>query len=239
MRRRPSPARPARPRPCAHVPVGRWMSARALLWDLDGTLVDSEPLHARSTDAALASLGLSTPPGFHDASLGLSAEQTHSLLVQNSGLALPLNAWDALKMQHFRALSPALAPRQPAARLAEAAGRQGHRQAVVSNSGRNEVDLALTVTGLAAVFAVSISRDDVRHGKPHPEGYRRAAHALDVDPALCLAIEDSTTGAEAALSAGVAVILHPQMPHSAPPASVTYLPPEGDLSPLIEAFLSG
>jgi HAD superfamily hydrolase (TIGR01509 family) len=80
---------------------------------------------------------------------------------------------------------------------------QGLAQAVVSNSDRAIVDANLREVGLTRPGQVTISRNDVRQGKPSPEGYLRAAWLLGVDPTEALVIEDSASGAAAGLAAGM------------------------------------
>ena len=89
-------------------------------------------------------------------------------------------------------------------------------------------------------FKPRVARNDLRKGKPDPEGYLRAAWLLEAEPAECLVVEDSPVGARAGVAAGMAVIFHPQ--HAAAPAEVPpdvrYLPPSGDLAPLLRGFLA-
>jgi beta-phosphoglucomutase-like phosphatase (HAD superfamily) len=84
--------------------------------------------------------------------------------------------------------------------------------AVVSNSTRAEVDVALAAIGLARLLPVTVSRADVARGKPDPEGYLAAAARLGVRPAGCVVIEDSPTGVAAGLAAGMTTVFHPQDP---------------------------
>ncbi|MEM7709828.1 MAG: HAD family phosphatase [Pseudomonadota bacterium] len=205
------------------------MTPRAVLWDLDGTLVDSEPLHIRSTDDTLAELGLTAPSDFNDNALGLPAPEVHRLLVQKTGLTLDQSTWEARRLRRFRAISGDLNTRAPAARIVADLARRGVPQALVSNSSRAEVDLALAATGLGAHLSVTVSLSNVQRGKPDPEGYLAAACALGIDPARCLVVEDSVTGAEAGLAAGMQVIFHPQQA-TPPPKGVIHVPPDGDLA---------
>ena len=89
--------------------------------------------------------------------------------------------------------------------------------AVVSNSTRAEVDLALAATGLDALLPLTISRADVARGKPDPEGYLAAAARLGARPAACVVVEDSPAGARAGLAAGMTTVFHPQDPALAAP----------------------
>jgi HAD superfamily hydrolase (TIGR01509 family) len=177
------------------------MKVGAVLWDLDGTLVDSEPLHSQATAAALDGLGLRPPVGYGDDLLGVSEEGVHSALIERVGLSLGRTAWRELKWSHYEALLKDLKPRSTTLPALQQLSAMNVPMAVVSNSTRPEVDLALAATGLARLFAVTISRDDVSVGKPDPEGYLTAAQRLGVSPSVCLVVEDSVPGTLAALAA--------------------------------------
>lgn len=97
---------------------------RAVLWDLDGTLVDSEPAHALAFDAALEELGLAVPPDFHSRLLGASEDRVHAALVAETAAGLDRAAWRAVKWRHYRAQRIARLPRR---RPAAAARRRRHR----------------------------------------------------------------------------------------------------------------
>jgi HAD superfamily hydrolase (TIGR01509 family) len=88
--------------------------------------------------------------------------------------------------------------------------------AIASSAHRAVIEAALEATGLAPVFEVVVSSDDVEHGKPAPDVYLEAARRLGTDPGRCLVIEDSLNGVLAAKAAGMTVVLVPN--HSVPPA---------------------
>ncbi len=197
---------------------------RAVLWDLDGTLVDSEPAHALAFDAALEELGLAVPPDFHVRLLGASEDRVHAALVAETAAAIDRAAWRAVKWRHYRAQRIV---RLPAADLLPPLAGAGIGLALVSNSTRTEVDHNLAVAGLAGFFAITVSRDDVRRGKPDPEPYLAAAARLGLDPGDCLVVEDSPTGAAAGVAAGMTTVFHPQDPALAPPAGAVAAGPGG------------
>ncbi len=89
--------------------------------------------------------------------------------------------------------------------------------AVASSAHRDVIDAALEATGLADVFSVVVSSDEVAHGKPAPDVYLETAGRLGVDPHVCLVVEDSLNGVRAAKAAGMTVVLVPNQ--SVPPAA--------------------
>ena len=182
---------------------------RALLWDMDGTLVDSEPLHARALAGALETRGLSAPPDLHDRTLGLSARDLYDVLRAETTLDLPFDEWIRLKHRVYRRLVAGLRPFQGALDCYRRMQAAGIRQAIVSNSDRIIVTANLDAAGLTEPGLVSVSLNDVRHGKPDPEPYLRAAWLLEAAPAECVVIEDSATGAAAGLAAGMRTHLVP------------------------------
>lgn len=207
----------------------------AVLWDLDGTLVDSEPVHDMAFDAAVAELGLTVPAGFIETMLGVGEDGLHLALVEQAGFEGSLDDWRAVKWPHFRDRAEGVVRRDLVADVALRLAAMHVPMAVVSNSTRAEVDLNLAVTSLGNLFPVTLSRDDLTMGKPHPEGYLRAASLLDVDPADCIVVEDSATGARAGLAAGMRVIFHPQADHPPPDAHprLIVLPAHAALWPVI------
>ncbi|MCB1970238.1 HAD family phosphatase [Paracoccus sp. APAP_BH8] len=205
---------------------------KAVLWDLDGTLVDSEPAHALAFDASLAELGLTVPPDFHDRLLGASEDRVHEALIAETSVSMDRAAWRSVKWRHYRKAADQIRRLSQADLLVPLASA-GLGLAVVSNSTRAEVDHNLDLADLARLFPVTVSRDDVRHGKPDPEGYLLAARRLGVSPTDCVVVEDSPTGAGAGLSAGMTTIFCPQVPTLVPPAGALVAGP-GDLSGLFE-----
>jgi HAD superfamily hydrolase (TIGR01509 family) len=193
--------------------------AAAVLWDVDGTLVDSEPLHEAALVRALTTLGIAPPPDFHELVVGRDAAAIHAWCVAQLGLQLGLKDWLRLKYRSYFASVHALEPRERAVDLFVDLERHGHAQAVVSNSDRLVVQANLEAAGLASPGRVSVARNDVRAGKPDPEAYLRAAWLLQAEPADCIVVEDSTTGAAAGVAAGMRTLFWPQDPVPAPPGA--------------------
>lgn len=210
---------------------------RAILWDMDGTLIDSEPAHEAAFDSTVAETGLTVPDGLHDTLLGASGDMVFAALQEATGTSLTLSDWTRLKHRHFETHARDIT-RLPSARLAETWAARGVPMALVSNSTPAEVAFCLRTTALDSLLTTVVTRADVARGKPAPDGYLLAAERLGLTPEHCLVVEDSTTGARAGLAAGMQVIYHPQHPDPSPPESALYVAPGMAPDRLIENFLT-
>lgn len=176
----------------------------AVLLDLDGTLVDSEPLwstaaadHARlhgCSWSAVDAAGITGLPVtavaalLHRRGVPLDAERITELLHEEVGLGLALGLpWRAGALDLLTLLRWSELP-----------------SALVTTSRRSIAELVVSATPAGTLRAL-VCAEDVHRLAPHPEAYLAAAHALDVDPARCLVVEDSPTGIAAALAAGTLV----------------------------------
>lgn len=213
------------------------MTLKAILWDMDGTLINSEPVHEQAFEAAVTALGLDIPSETHTSLLGSSNIEVHQKLVELTGTALTLQEWRAIKWQYYRRYADNIKIMPHSRSILDTLTARAIPMALVSNSTRGEVELNLEVTGLADYFQVTISRNDVAHGKPAPDGYLAAAQALSVPAAECLVVEDSVTGAKAGLAAEMTTLFHPETQRLVAhcPEGAILLPPDGDLA----AWLAG
>lgn len=184
---------------------------RAILWDLDGTLADSEPTHERSFMDAAQALGLTLPEDFHHQLLGQSEEATHAILVREHGLSLDLAAWSARRHAAYLQRIGEVKAHPDAWVVLRLAARLGLAQAVVSNSPRAIVRANLAQIGLRLPERMIISRDDVHSGKPDPEPYALALSRLDLAASVSVAVEDSASGGRAAAGAELPVCWMPQV----------------------------
>ena len=191
---------------------------RALLSDLDGTLLDTEPIYYAAYAAAAAALHSPQPytPAFHAQHLlGKPEAAGVAAFVQHLGLPPGTPAASVLQLRDAHAL-PAFADASPALPGAEAAVRaclaRGLRAAVVTSSKRRLVELKRTgaPAGLLELFEALICSDDPallgQPGKPHPTCYLHAASQLGVPPGECLVLEDSAAGMTAGVEAGCFVV---------------------------------
>jgi HAD superfamily hydrolase (TIGR01509 family) len=192
------------------------MLPKAVFWDMDGTLIDSEPLHDEALVVALGKLGLTPPPNLHERVLGQTAQDVYAMLRSEVGLDLPFDRWIALKYDHYLKEAPQLKPRPGALDIWQELRARGVVQAVVSNSDRLIVEANIHALGLQEAGLRSVTRNDVRLGKPHAEPYLRAAWLFELDPTHCAVMEDSWTGSQAGLAAAMRTVYWPEAPQAGP-----------------------
>ena len=196
------------------------MTPKAVFWDMDGTLVDSEPLHEAALAAALRSVGIAPPLDLHERVLGVAAWPVYEMLRDEFGLSLPFDDWIVRKYDHYMPMTETLKPRPGAIEVFNELRALGIEQAVVSNSDRLIVDANLSAVGLIYPGMRTVSRNDVIEGKPFPEPFLRAAYLAGVDPSQAVAVDDSATGATAGLAAGMKTIFWPEAPMAGPPGAI-------------------
>ncbi len=180
----------------------------ALFFDLDGTLIDTETIAARTGRAAFAAQGLRVDDGFLHQLVGRD-EPTSAAIIRQ---AFPMADLDRLT-QDWRAAFDAGVdqglPLKPGA--AELLAAPDLPRVLVTSTRRAGAHHKLRVAGIAQAFAHVVTFDDVAAPKPAPEPYLLAARLMGLTPARCLVFEDSETGAEAAHRAGCVVVQVPDV----------------------------
>lgn len=177
---------------------------KAVIFDLDGVLVDSEPAHVRGLSAVLAGHGHELTPEIYASLLGVAPYETWDRLAEQ--LALTGDPQEFLRRYVAsveEALRTPLAPKPGVVDLIERLRRARVRLAVASMGAASWVIATLEGLGLDGAFDAVVTSDDVRRGKPHPDVFLMAAERLNVAPADCLVIEDAPRGIEAARRAGM------------------------------------
>ncbi|MFE1592537.1 HAD family hydrolase [Nocardia sp. NPDC058705] len=190
------------------------MSARpaAVLWDMDGTLLDSEKLWDIAVRELAREHGRELTDEVRHALIGASGPNALRMLFDGIGLVpTPAMIAEAGEFLERRVTELMLGPIpwRPGAKDALAMVRSaGLKCALVTNTKRSLTEYGLDTLG-RDYFDTSVCGDEVPHGKPDPAIYRRAADLLGVDPNECVAIEDSPTGSLAAQGAGCGLIVIP------------------------------
>jgi HAD superfamily hydrolase (TIGR01509 family) len=183
----------------------------AVLFDMDGLLVDTEPLWLETETEVMARLGASWTVNDQEALLGGSMQRTVSYLLAKAARPAPprtverwLNEGMLARVRAGRVVV------RPGARelLAEVAGA-GLPHGLVTSSQRLFAEAVLASTGIT--FPVTVCAEDVAVTKPDPEPYLLGAKLLDADPARCVALEDSPNGVASATAAGCRVVAVPSL----------------------------
>jgi len=180
----------------------------AVIFDCDGVLVDSEILAVEVEIILLAECGLTYDPAdYHHRFLGLDDAAYHAALDvdcrERTGEPLPMDFLRRARDQRWAACQTRLTE---VAGAGAAAARLTLPKAVASSSGADFLREKLRLTGLLETFDPHVySADLVARAKPHPDIFLHAASALAVEPARCLAIEDSVNGVASARAAGMTV----------------------------------
>lgn len=193
------------------------MPPQAVVFDMDGTLTDTEATWDVVRRGLAADAGLPWPDGATQAMMGMSTGEWSAYLVDVVGL--PMTAPEAARATveamaaHYRGGIDLL----PGAVAAVRRMAERYPVAIASSSPRLLIDTAVEVMGLADVLSATVSTEEVERGKPSPDGYLRACELLGADPRQCVAVEDAPNGLLSALAAGMAVVAVP--PHFHPPAA--------------------
>jgi beta-phosphoglucomutase len=206
-------------------------SPRAVLWDLDGTLVDSEQYHWLAWRDTMAAQGVPLTHAQFLATFGLRNDAIIPQWIPGASIERIQRIANA-KEQLYRRLvrEGGLAPLPGAAEWTQRLANEGWRQAIASSAPRENIDAVLAVIGLASVFQALVSAEDVTLGKPDPQVFLTAAERLDSAPARSIVVEDAPAGVEAAHRAGmpsIGISRHgTPLPADLAVASLADLPPD-------------
>ncbi|SEO21978.1 haloacid dehalogenase superfamily, subfamily IA, variant 3 with third motif having DD or ED [Gemmobacter aquatilis] len=192
------------------------MTIKAVLWDMDGTLADSEHIAVEALRLAMVEAGLQVPDDLYETVVGCAADDLYHRFVRDLGLSLPPVVWEQRKHAGYFAAIGGLRGFEDALATWRRFEAAGIAQAVVSNSDRMIVDANLRAIGLSRPGLISVSRNDLRQGKPAAEGYLRALWLLDCTPDQAVVVEDSASGAAAGLAAGIRTVFVPHATVAAP-----------------------
>ncbi len=192
------------------------MPVAAVVFDIDGVLIDSEQAWADAREELAREAGGRWKPGTQERMMGMSSLEWSRFMHDEVGVPMEPAEISTAVVERLERRYRERLPLLPGAR--EAVERLAERWpvAVASSSNRPLIDLVLDLSGLAEFFRVAVSSEEVPHGKPAPDVYLEAARRLGADPEACAAIEDSTNGILAAANAGLTVIAIPRPDY--PPA---------------------
>ncbi|MFZ8948745.1 MAG: HAD family hydrolase, partial [Ilumatobacteraceae bacterium] len=185
----------------------RLLRPSAVLWDMDGTLVDTEPYWIAAERRLVAEYGRDWPDHHAHAMVGFDLRDSAAYMIEHGGIddLAPEQIIERLLDDVIESVRQQIPWRPGARELLAALVADGVPCGLVTMSWRRFVDPILDALP-AGSFSVVVCGDDVTRGKPDPEPYRRAAELLGVDPSDCMAIEDSPTGVASAVAAGCVTV---------------------------------
>jgi beta-phosphoglucomutase len=207
------------------------MSHKAVLWDLDGTLVDSEEFHWLSWRDTMRPEGIELT---YDQFLASFGQRNDRILPVWLGAGVDAGRVTRIgddKETEFRRLAEChgLAPLPGATAWLTALKAAGWKQSIASSAPRVNVEMMLRAAGLESYLDAVVSADDVTRGKPDPEVFLKAAGKLGVPPDRCIVVEDAEAGIEGARRAGmrsIGVKKNGRLPADVFVTSLADLPPD-------------
>ncbi|MFD4475726.1 HAD family hydrolase [Streptomyces sp. NPDC058471] len=182
----------------------------SVIFDLDGTLVDSEPNYYAASRELLAEHGIEYTWADNEQYVGIGTQETLATWKDRYGIGVPVA--DLLTELDRRYLTLARADTHVFPEMRKFVERlhgAGVPMAVASGSSRAAIEAILSGTGLDALLTTAVSADEVTHGKPAPDVFLAAAALLGAEPADCVVLEDAAPGATAAHAAGMRCIAIP------------------------------
>jgi len=180
--------------------------ADAVVFDMDGVLVDSGVHHREAWIAMCRDCGVTPPPEFWRLTIGRPAEEAVLLLVGGIGAAEAHRLADIKRGHYERLARRGLMAVPGVGDFVKRLTRAGVPRAVATSASRRDLERALEALGLREHIDVAVTADDVRRAKPDPEVYLKAAEHLGVDAAACIVFEDAIVGVQAGRAAGMRVI---------------------------------
>jgi HAD superfamily hydrolase (TIGR01509 family) len=181
------------------------MGYKAILFDMDGVIVDSEPLHVAAFQATLQQYGRAlSEDQYLQHFAGRTDEAGFQRYFDFIGETVELPVIMDQKAKAYLALAAdQLMPYPGVIEVIRKLAEQQTPLALVTGSLRTEAEVTLKTFEITDYFSTIVAAEDTRHGKPNPEGYLKAAETLGIDPVECIVVEDSPSGVAAAKAAGM------------------------------------
>lgn len=197
-------------------------AVKAVVFDMDGLLFDTESLYREAMMATALRLGVEMSDATFLRMIGLPAEASRSLLIDHYGSHFDVERFWVESAAIFHAMGDGRQYLKPGAiELLDRIDQLGLTRAIATSSGRASVERNLSRHGLTARFHAIVAHGDYARGKPNPDPYLVAAQRLQTAPEHCLALEDSHNGVRAAAAAGMMTVMVPDL-----------LPPDDDIRKL-------
>lgn len=185
---------------------------QAVIFDMDGVLVDTEVVYKNTAFEVAKEHGFHMSDELHNSTIGLPFEVGALIIREAMGPEFPFDEFmQVLDARVAASLMAQVPVKKGVIEMLSTLDELQIPTAVVTSSSADAANHHLSRSDLIASFETIITRDDVDNGKPHPEPYLLAAERLEVEPEFCLAIEDSYNGVRSAHGAGMLTIMVPDI----------------------------
>jgi len=181
----------------------------AIIFDMDGLLIDSEPVWDEARSLMAAGVGVSWNNDDHKAVMGVSTHEWVSYMIKRLSLSMPAKEVEETIISTMRDLYSKFIPYFPGAVEVVALANAHYPTGLASGSPKSLIDTVTSDISLQGKFDVILSGDQFSEGKPSPEIYLAAAKGLGIEPSKCICLEDSGNGILAGKNAGMKVIAVP------------------------------
>ena len=181
----------------------------AVIFDLDGVLIDSEQAWASAREQLVRDRGGTWRSDAVRAMMGMSSPEWSRYMHEQLGVALAPEQIALEVVRDLERLYREHLPLMPGAREAVASLASRWKLGLASSANRPIIELVLDLADMREFFAATVSSEELAHGKPAPDVYLEASRRVETPPSRCAAVEDSTNGLRAAASAGMLVVALP------------------------------
>ena len=179
---------------------------KAVIFDMDGVLVDSEPFHMQAERKVFETLRIEVSDTLHHSFVGTSARTMWKTIIEKYNLNNETMELVRRQQKYYKEILDSLEQIEPikgVEQLLKVLFEQDFQLAVASSSSHAQINFYLERFGFQSLFAAKISGQDVEKGKPNPDIFLKAAQTLNIAPNKCAVIEDSANGVEAVVKAGM------------------------------------
>ncbi|HCU00048.1 MAG TPA: HAD family phosphatase [Methylococcaceae bacterium] len=186
---------------------------QAVIFDLDGLILDREPTYFAAWQRAATQMGFALPDTFFSSLSGHSYKEIQALLKAQCGQQFDFEVFHRLSSQCWRdlVLRQGIVVKRGVLNLVERLNAKNIPYCIATNSPRANALECLTLANIAALFPCIVAREDVIHAKPMPDIFLKAASVLNVDVTACVVFEDSLAGVLAASRAGAFTVFVPSV----------------------------
>ncbi|MEM8549432.1 MAG: HAD family phosphatase [Verrucomicrobiota bacterium] len=188
-------------------------SIRGIIFDMDGLMLDTERLYRQAYRQASMELGIDFSDELYGKMIGHRADSSHRILKENLGPEAPHDEIiDGARRYYYALIEKGGVPHRPGLlEVLDYLDAISLPRAVATSTHGGLTESKLEAAGLTKRLPIVVSGDEVEHGKPAPDIYLRAAGLMDLEPAECLVLEDSSTGLAGAYNAGMTPVLIPDL----------------------------